>query len=111
MYSTPAASRLARSAAHFSGVTEIAMWCRRPSSGNAQLDADVAAGGARVRAHLVGRLGELARLLPLEPGDVDDQRDHQAVAPVLGPDAHPGGHGRIAGIHLGPAGHDSQGAV
>src|SRR5579871_6696486 len=43
-----------------------------------QFDGDVAPGRTRVRADLVRRLGELARLVLLHPGDVDDQRHDQA---------------------------------
>src|ERR1700722_15415707 len=46
---------------------------------DAQLDADVAAGGPGVRAVLVRRLGQLPRLLAGQATGDDDQRDHQVV--------------------------------
>ena len=45
-----------------------------------------------VRADLVGRVGELAYLVPFHPGDVDDQRHDQAERVAVRADADLRGH-------------------
>src|SRR5882724_720367 len=72
---------------------------------DAELDADVAAGRAGVRADLVGLLGELADLIPLHAGHVDDERDDQAERVALRADADLRGHRRVAEWRVLPAGH------
>src|SRR5215470_4164830 len=63
-----------------------------------ELDGDVAAGRPGVRADLVGRLGELADLVPFHPRDVDDQRHGQAEDVAVRADVDLGGHRGVAEV-------------
>jgi signal transduction histidine kinase len=78
---------------------------------HAELDRHVAAGGPRVGADLVGRLGELTHLVALHPGNVDDQRDAQAEGIAVGTDADLRGDGRVAERRLPAARGQAQRAV
>src|SRR5579862_1617836 len=76
-----------------------------------ELHADVAPGRAGVRADLVGFLGELADLLALHPGYVDDERDDQAERVALRPDSNLRRHRRVAECRVLPARDEPQRAV
>lgn len=85
---------------------------RRRGSGDPQIDIHVAAHGVGVRAHLVGFLGQLQRLVVLQPGKVHDEARSQFVAaPVVGADPHLGGHLGPGEVGTSPTGHDPQRAV
>ena len=59
----------------------------------------------------MGRLGELARLLPVQAGDMDDQRHDQAEGVAVGADADLRGHRGVAEGGLVAARDQAQRAV